>query len=436
MKSPAQSNTQHLTEIACDNRLSRQAGWYRRLWELRHIEIGLCLIPIVLFIGLRLPMLTHQPGGQDEQFFAVPGLTVLREGIPRIPYLPTRKRETLFENADRCLMSLPPAFFYLQAPFFAMLPAGYPTARAPSMFGACLMLVLVFALARNLGAGVVGALVASLLLALSRPLMFCGIIARPDLWCVLCGLAVFYTLFTSTTWHPALMLRVGLMCGLGALFHPFALVFGIQAAVATWWTPGGWRSRLASLFALSCGALAALALWLPLIFAYPYEFRTQFFSNVLDRAGPGLPSRMIWPLDSLRHHVTLLNEFAGLWQCGLLLVGLVCGLGLWWPKRGYGHLFGRAAWIWSSVYLTAVVAGLHPTKGYWLYPMALSFVCIGVAVDRLLASNRSKLLATACGLATLLPGAGLKSTWTYLRHFRSPDYHGDKFIQNVLADLP
>ncbi len=78
----------------------------------------LLLIPIGIFTVLRLPGILHQPGGQDEQFFAVPGYTVWHEGIPRIPYYPARARATFFENVDRCLMALPPGLFYCQAPFF------------------------------------------------------------------------------------------------------------------------------------------------------------------------------------------------------------------------------------------------------------------------------------------------------------------------------
>jgi Dolichyl-phosphate-mannose-protein mannosyltransferase len=397
----------------------------------------LALIPILLFVGLRLPLLIHQPGGQDEQFFSVPGLTVLREGVPRIPFLPTRRRESFFENADRCLMTLPPAFFYLQAPFFAVMPAGYATARMPSMVGACIMLMIVFLLSKRLGAGAWGAFAACLILALSRPLMFTGILARPDLWCALCGVVVFYILYGGGEWTGKRMAGVGALCGLGALFHPFALVYGIQSAAASLLAPGGLKSRMTRLIWLGCGAVAALALWVPLIVAYPYEFRSQFFSNVLHRAGPGLPSRMLWPIDSIKHHLVVLQEYAGPWQCLLLIVGLFASIVLWRKRmNGNWDYVGRIIWLWSSVYLTAVVTGVHPTKGYWLYPVAILVATLGVAVDSLIVSRSLKLSVILCGLTLLFPGSGLKSTWTYLRYAGSPKYHGARFIESVLDDLP
>ncbi|MCA9047744.1 MAG: hypothetical protein KDA89_03395, partial [Planctomycetaceae bacterium] len=88
------------------------------------VAVGL---PVLVFVVLRLPALVHQPGAQDEQYFSVAGLTAATEGIPRIPYYPTRNPATFFDRADQCLMALPPGLFYAQAPFFRVFPAGYPT---------------------------------------------------------------------------------------------------------------------------------------------------------------------------------------------------------------------------------------------------------------------------------------------------------------------
>lgn len=77
------------------------------------------------------PLIYRQAGGQDEHLFAVPGWTVAREGVPRIPYVPGRDPASVFYRADEALFALPPAYFYWQAPFFLVLPAGYGTARLP-----------------------------------------------------------------------------------------------------------------------------------------------------------------------------------------------------------------------------------------------------------------------------------------------------------------
>ena len=88
---------------------------------------------------------------------------------------------------------------------------------------------------------------------------------------------------------------VGGLCGLGALFHPFALVFAIQSGVLILFDKDTVRQRLIKLIVLAICSLAVLSLWVPLIVHYPDEFRSQFFANVFDRAGPGLPSRLLWP---------------------------------------------------------------------------------------------------------------------------------------------
>lgn len=50
----------------------------------------------------------------------------------------------------------------------------------------------------------------------------------------------------------------------------------------------GWRGSLSAAGILVACTFAVVALWLPLILAYPEAFRGQFFTNVLDRSGPGL----------------------------------------------------------------------------------------------------------------------------------------------------
>ncbi len=145
---------------------------------------GCLLILLGLFVLLRLPALLHQAGGQDEQFFLFPVGPSIGKAY-RIPYLPSRNRVRSFENADRCLMALPPGLFYVQAPFFAVLPPGYPTSRLPSFLGALGMIVLTFALAKQLGAQTMLAAIAAAALTLSRPLMFTASWLVP-ICCVVC----------------------------------------------------------------------------------------------------------------------------------------------------------------------------------------------------------------------------------------------------------
>jgi len=394
-------------------------------------------IPVALYILLHIPAVFHAPGGQDEHWFSVPGLTVWKEGIPRIPYVPTRNRETFFENTDKCLMALPPGLFYLQAPFFAFLPAGYPTARVPLFLAALLSIGLLYFFAKRLGASTLVACLVAMVFAIGRPLMFTGQTARPDLLCALAGWISILLLWRFfDTQYMLLLFASGFVCGLGALFHPFAMVFALQAGAAICSSRSNMAVKLKHLLSFGGATTLAVSLWLPLILRFPYEFRSQFFSNVMDRAGPGLPSRLIWPWPALRHHATLVYEFAGPWQCGLLGIATVCGCLAIWRTRTNRRALAFIGLCCSSIFLTAVVAGLHPTKGYWVYPCFWILGGLAIALETWLPSHRQRVWVGILLIAMTLPGAGLKTTYLYVRHWGDPRFHGPKFIANVLSELP
>jgi hypothetical protein len=412
------------------------------------------ILPVLLFVVLRFPAMVHQPGMQDEQWFAVPGLTVWQEGVPRIPYVPTRQRDTFFENADVCLMALPPGLFYVQAPFFGMFKAGYPTARIPLFLGAMIAIGITYQITRRLGGSVLTSGAAATLVALSRPLLFTGLTTRPDLLCILLGWFAMLVLWKQ--WSNDRLrgsLYVGALCGLGGLFHPFALVFCIQAGIGTLLKSVSWNRMILHVICLAGSAIAVISFWLPLILRFPAEFQSQFYANVLDRAGPGLLSRLLSPTDSLIHHTKLLIEFAGVWQFGMMAFGLIAGSFLLWRRRSKSNSFklesvGYIALAWSSVYLTATVAGLHPTKGYWIYSFVWLIPLLMVSLQSA-AAYFSKSLGCRDGLVwgcsavsfavvllMMIPGAGLRSTRLYYLNWRDPSLHASTFIQGVLNDLP
>ncbi|MGB7346471.1 MAG: glycosyltransferase family 39 protein [Pirellulaceae bacterium] len=406
------------------------------------------LIPLAIYVVLRLPILVHAPGGQDEQWFAVPGWTVWNEGVPRIPYVPTRNRSTFFEDADVCLMTLPPALFYVQAPFHAFFQPGYPTSRLPLFFGALAAIVITFVVARKLGSSVWAAGLVAVLMALGRPLMFTGLMVRPDLLSALFGWLCGWFLWQHfETKSSRTLCTAGFCCGLAGLFHPFALVFAMQAGVAMLVPKDSLAQRAKRLVVFGVCCAAAIALWLPLILKFPEPFRSQFFSNVLDRAGPGLPSRIFWPWPSIHHHATLLYEFAGPWQCGLFALATIATTFCVWKSRPRGEAIGYIALLWSSLYLTAVVAGLHPTKGYWVYPCLWLLAGFAVAIDRMVFANGVNgsqfkpsviryAIAVCLLVALMLPGAGLRSTHLYLTHWGDQEFHGRRFIADVLDEMP
>nr|WP_286178162.1 glycosyltransferase family 39 protein [Rhodopirellula sp. JC639] len=361
-------------------------------------------------------------------------------------------------------MALPPGLFYVQAPFFGLFRPGYATARLPLFLAGLATIGIVFWVVKRLGGSTPAAGSAALIVALSRPLMFTALTTRPDLLSALAGwlsiLAAWQMLCSGGTpdgrkfsWGAKRWALIsGAFSGLAGLFHPFALVFAIQGGVAMLLGTASVVEKGKRAVCFVMGSALVISLWIPLIVAYPYEFRSQFFANVLDRAGPGLPARIVWPFPSLVHHAGLLSEFAGPFQCLLMALGLILGTAFFWRHGALSvaQRTGVIALVWSSVFLTATVAGLHPTKGYWVYPFVWVVALGVVAVDGFLVRTgqdlrtrltpRGALLMRVALLASvvlmLLPGAGLRTTWVYLTRWKDPSVYAPAFIHGVLADLP
>jgi hypothetical protein len=392
---------------------------------------------VLLFTIARYPMVTHAPGQMDEQWFAVPGLTVWREGIPRIPYCPTRRRETFFENADKCLFALPPLLHYAQAPFFGLFEAGYPTARLPLFLSGIAGLALMGGLTRRLVSSPWAFGFALAMLAVSRPLMFTSITARPDLLAAVFGWGA---LLTMEKWHADTRHRwlviAGLLCGLGLLSHPFAVVFCLQCGFWALLKTGPAPLRFSRAALLTFVALSTLSAWLPLIVKFPYEFQSQFFSNVLERSGTGIIGRIVWPWPSFRQHWEHQLAFNQPAQFVFLLVGMVAGSLSWFRQSITASQTRYLLLVWSAVFLTATTAGVHPTDGYWVFAIGLIYP---LAVDVLFRWTKGAFWSIMLGgvlMLMMIPGSGIRTTLAYLNHWRSPDYHAGEFIAEVLAELP
>ncbi len=404
------------------------------------------LLAFALYGVARYPFVTHASGQMDEQWFAVPGLTMWQEGIPRIPYCPTRRRETYFENADKCIMALPPGLHYVQAPFFAVLPAGYPTARMPLFLGGFAVIALVWYFSGMVCSSAAIGGIATCMVAVSRPLLFTAVTARPDLLCALCGIGAMLVLWrwdTEPKWRT--LIAAGFLCGLGALFHPFAIVFCFQAGLWSLWRQGSLKERFLRGSVLTTAALVGISLWLPLIIMFPFEFNSQFTSNVLERSGPGIASRMLWPWVSLKQHWNQQWDFNEPTQFLFLVGGTLLGSTMWLIHKRTSANMRYLVMTISSIYFTATMAGVHPTKGYWLYPIALMYPLavdgIGIAIKSLFGSRTADSWITKSVLAlalaiVMIPGSGIRTTLTYLRHWGDDRYHAEHFIAKVLKDMP
>ncbi|PNY34256.1 hypothetical protein C2E31_23745 [Rhodopirellula baltica] len=416
------------------------------------------LVAVLLFVVLRYPLLENHPGIQDEQWFAIPGYTMWTEGVPRIPYLPSRIRSSFFENADVCMMALPPGLAFAQAPFFAVFEPGYPTARLPVFLAAIGTIIVAYLLARLLGLKERVAGGVAILIALSRPLLFAGLTSRPDALCIFFGILCSYWLSKQVLGladaSPSMRSKnmavffAGLFCGLAGLCHPLAIVFAMQSGVTLLFIGGGPKRIVIALCLFALGALLGIAPWLPYVLTYSYEFNSQFMANVLDRAGPGLFARLLWPFPSLVHHAGLLLALLGPAQLALLATAMIAGTIAVIRSRSLSHRSRLLVtfYAWSGLYFTATAAGRHPSQLYWLYAFVWCMIFGAVGVNAAIEwmrekyANRTKQALMGIGIAAciavMMPGAGLRTWLTYVTHWKDARYNGQAFIAEVLSDIP
>lgn len=412
-----------------------ERNWY--CWGLA--AIFLC------FLLWRVPIVLREAGGQDEEWFAIPGWTIWQEGIPRVPYAPQRQTGSAFYKADKALFALPPLFYYLSAPLYAVLPPTYSTTRLVSVAAGTVSLIFIYLLARRVFQDPLAGLIGAGLFSLSRPFYFPATISRPDMLCGMWGLAALWMMWR---WYdqqkrPRDLALTGGFLGLGMLTHPFALIFCIHIGLWSALTEGTWKVRLTRGLLLTGCALAVFALWLPLILAYPEVFRFQFFTNVLNRSGPGLISRLFFPWPYFPTQFQLLQEHAGNIQLALMAAGLFWGT--WLAARSDDRrtrIF--MALVWSSIYLLIACQGAHPTKGYWCYPGALLFLCLGWGLSRLVrrlwehgTSTRMVGIATMIlFIAAMMPGSGIRVWLAHLKNWSNTNYNAPRFVSQILNALP
>ncbi len=411
------------------------AGVRRRCW--------LALAGIVaVYFAFRLPFVLEQLPGQDEAQFSVPGLTIAREGIPRIPYYPARDPAAFFYRADEVLLEMPPGLFYLQAPFFLVLPESVATSRLPSLLAGAVSIVLVFLIGTR-GFGQRAGLWGAGLYAISRILFFTATFARPDQCCAAFGLAALVVLWDGIERQSRRrIVLAGVLLGAGLLCHPFAIVFCLLCGLWVLASPGDVQRRVTDATLLTLPALATFALWLPLILPHRDLFQKQFF-NTMNLTGPGLMTRLAWPWPYLPHQIRLLWEQAGAWQFLAMLAGLA-GATVVATGRQDRSARRLVALTWGSIYLLTACQGLHPTKGYWSFTGALVLCCLGfVGVELMLrlraTSGFARFLAVAVPvglLSAFVPESGLRMWWHHVRFDSQGRYDGREFTRRMLADLP
>ncbi len=394
---------------------------------------------MLAFLLARCPTAWHAPASQDEEWYGVPGLTVAREGIPRVPYCRAREEGSVFNGAEQILFAQPPLSFYVQSPFFAVLPPGYGAARVSSLAAACLAIVLVFAIGRHLTGDDRVALIAAGLFSFSRLLFFPAISSRPDMLCGTLGLVAIWC--TSRLAAKPLLSAVtsGIALGLAGLTHPFAIVFAAQVGVWHLIRSGTLTQRCLRCSLLIVAAALTFMLWLPLIAMSSDLFREQFVGNILRPAGPGLLTRFVMPAESFANQIPQLFLRANPIQFALLAIGIVtCGVfAISKRDRTASLLFLIAS---TGVYLLVVCVGIHPIQGFWCYPAAFGWTCVAYATvrafDTFKISGAMRVAMLAGLIAALIPGSGLRATWTYVANWNDTNYASRIFVQDILREIP
>lgn len=396
------------------------------------------------FLLWRMPSMWREPGWQDEECYAIPGLTILQTGVPQLPPIPSRNPRSVFYRADEVVFLEPPLSFYVQAAFYAVLPKVHGTARLASALAGVCLIFLTGWLAVRRGVRPSAVLWGMGLLLMSRWFYFGAITARPDVLCSACGAAaLLFVDFWTRTSRRRWLIAAGVAVGCGGLMHPFALAYAVQVAV---WTALAARGRERIVAPLTVGLVAVLVAssWLILIIPHPETFETQFRNQfVHDRGGPVIP-RLLWPWESLLFHARFLWPHLGPWQFLLAMVGAAAGLVLGRIDRDRDLM--TLGWLAASAgFLIAVLVGPHhPVFGYFTYFAALAFVGVGCVIDRILRrvagmTRRGPIIAAVLGLCAVLsflPGSRIRMQLAYLRNWNAVEFNAPRFAQDLLARLP
>lgn len=407
---------------------------------------------VTAFLVLRFPVFIRQPGGMDEDCYAVPGLAILQSGIPKLLNAPARNMESVFYYADQALYAEPPLYFYWQAIFYAVLQPSYATARLSSCMAGLLGLFFLYRAQLIVSESRVAACWSFGLFLFSRWFYFAAASARPDVLCASFGFAAMLTmLWYRRSQERKWLLATGILIGLGGLTHPFALVYAIQMAVWCFIAERG-TARITQPLILAAIAIATALLWLPLISLYPSIFAVQFKNQFLSSVGGSLTYRLLMPWESLWYHFLAPHGMVyhiGFPQFALAIIPLSI---MTVRAHRTAPEWKPIVWLaWSGIPLLSVLVGPHhAVVGYWSYTAGQMFLCTGAVIQlslerlgryRFFQTREWLRVATpyALGLlatVALLPGSGLRATYTYVRHWNDINYNRSRFSEQLADSLP
>ncbi|WP_406697789.1 glycosyltransferase family 39 protein [Singulisphaera sp. Ch08] len=393
-----------------------------------------------LFLAWHLPLMFRTAAGMDEEFYGVVGITILRDGVPRVPYVPSRDPLFVY-GVDVVVYTLPPLSFYLQALVHMVLGQELGQARLASALEGLAATWLVYDLGRRWLGSSSGALWGALLYLFGRAAYFPATTARPDMAATTFGLLAVWCLVRDdgqrrTRW----LVASGFAGGLSMLCHPVGIVPCIQVGLLLLTGPGTVRQRLVAAGTFSGAALAGLALWGPLIVLHPNLFWIQFQTNVLGRVGSGLSRTLPDPLAVFGFQAgqfldTALPVQAALYGAGAIWVATRARRP--GPERALGYHLA------ASSLLLVLLMGRHPLRAYFAFPIA--FACIAAAGLAGWAADRAArwtgrptavtLAMTGLVIASLVPGSGLRTLVAHVRHWDDPAYDAHKVAARMMDDL-
>ena len=334
------------------------------------------LVLMAVFLAWQIPLMYRLRAGQDEDFYGVPGIAILRSGFPQIPYIPSRDVRTIYYRADELLYTLPPLGFYIEAAVHLVLGEGLGPARLASALMGMVAVALVHGLTLAWFDDRRGATFAAGFYLYSRAFWFPAITARPDMAAVAFGLG---SVACAVRHRRAPGWRMtaagGVAAGLSLLCHPLGVVPATQAGLTLLAGAGPLRRRILRGAGFAAVTLATTALWLPLIALHPDWFRIQFGGNVLGRAGPGLLATLRNVPSVLAFQCWNFGDHAGPIQVGLYALGTAWALvRARRPGPGREYLLHLAA----AVVLLLLFMGRHHIRNYYAYPAAMASVGVGM----------------------------------------------------------
>jgi hypothetical protein len=401
----------------------------------------------LVFLAWHVPLVYRTEAGIDEDWYGVPGITILRTGLPQIPYIASRDAGSALFKADVILYALPPLAFYLQALVHLVLGPGIGPARMTAVFAGLTASFLVYDLARLWFGDPRGALIAVAVYLVARAFYFPATTARPDMVAVVCALLALDAAVRHQR-NPGrrLLVVAGIAAGMSLLAHPFGIVPTAQVGLTLLSGAKEWRRRLREIICFLAIALGCFLLWLPLILLHPDIFRVQFGNNVFGRAGPGLGATIRAPWAAIGFQLAQMWTHLQPVQATLYALALAAVTPSLWRGPGPRDFAGH---LWASWLLLIFFEGKHPTLGYYAYPAALSSIALGMLASRVMGrverilETGPRLLARALPwivpfglLVAFLPGAGVRTLLANLRHGNDPAYDAHALARGVMNDIP